>query len=230
MKKLSPGPFMAQKIGGLSAFYLAAAYILAMPYFLILVDYQGAGDPAAKAALVFRHHASLTTMYLVTYVVFGIVLATLSLTIHARLKAAAPAASRFAACVGIIWACLLIASGTVFNAGIQALVDLYPTEPERAIWMWQGIEAVSKGLGGAGGEILGGLWVLTLSAIGLRSGTMPKALNILGMLLGATGLVSVIPALRSAAMVFGLMQIVWFVWAGIVLFRGPGTVKERAAA
>jgi len=50
---------------------------------------------------------------------------------------------------------------------------------------WQGIEAVANGLGNANGEILGGLWMLLVSLAALRTGGLPKGLNILGVLVGA---------------------------------------------
>ena len=68
-----------------------------------------------------------------------------------------------------------------------------------------------------GGELLGGLWVLLVSAAALRAGELPKALGWLGVAIGAAGVLSVVPALRDLAYGFGLLQIVWFVWLGIVM-------------
>lgn len=36
---------------------------------------------------------------------------------------------------------------------------------------------------------------------------------------GAAGVLSVVPALEDLAYVFGLLQIVWFVWLGVVMLR-----------
>jgi hypothetical protein len=76
---------------------------------------------------------------------------------------------------------------------------------------------VANGLGNANGEILGGLWVLLVSLAALRTGGLPKGLNILGLLVGVMGIITIIPALNGLVAVFGLDQIVWFVWLGIVL-------------
>jgi len=85
---------------------------------------------------------------------------------------------------------------------------------------WQGIESVANGLGNANGEILGGLWVLLVSLAALRAGGLPKGLNILGLLVGAVGIISLIPGLTEGMVgIFGLGQIIWFVWLGIVLLR-----------
>ncbi len=207
------------KVGGLAALYLAAAYVAAMPYFLVFVKYPDAVDPVEKVNLLISNHDSMRIMNLITYVVFGIVLAVVALTLNARLRRGASALSQAATVVGCIWAVMLVASGVIFNAGMAAVVDLQSTSPAQAVSAWQAIEPVAQGLGGSGGEILGGLWVLLVSLAALRGATLPKALNWSGIAVGAAGVLSVVPALAALAYVFGLLQIVWFVWLGIVMLR-----------
>jgi hypothetical protein len=211
--------FGQQNAGGLAALYLAAAYLLAMPFFLLLVDYQSAVDPAAKVASLVTNHGAMQVMYLITYVVFGIALSILALALYERLKPAAPALMQTATAVGLIWAVLLIASGLVFNAGMGAVVTLYPANPAQAVSMWQAIEPVSNGLSSTDGEILGGLWVLLVSIAGLRGGGFSRAFGWFGMAVGAIGLASVIPPLKDGAILFGLVQIGWFVWLGFSMLR-----------
>jgi len=38
-------------------------------------------------------------------------------------------------------------------------------------------------------------------------------------LVGVVGIITIIPALNAMVAVFGLGQIIWFVWLGIVLLR-----------
>jgi hypothetical protein len=208
-----------QKAGGLAALYLAAAYLLAMPFFLLLVDYHSAVDPVAKVASLVNNHSAMQVMYLITYVVFGIALSILALALYERLKPAAPALMQTATAVGLIWAVLLVASGLVFNAGMGAVVTLYPANPAQAVSMWQAIEPVSDGLSCVDGEILGGLWVLLVSIAGLRVGGFSRAFGWFGVVLGAIGLASVIPPLTDLAILFGLVQIGWFVWLGFSMLR-----------
>ena len=209
-----------QKAGGLAALYLALAYLLAMPFFLLLVDYHSAVDPAAKVASLVTNHGAMQVMYLITYVAFGIVLAVLALALYERLKPAAPALMQTATAVGLIWAVLLVASGLVFNAGMGAVVALYPANPAQAVSIWQAIEPVSDGLSCAGtGEILGGLWVLLVSIAGLRVGGFSRAFGWFGVVVGAIGLASVIPPLAEVGILFGLVQIGWFVWLGFSMLR-----------
>ena len=208
-----------QKAGGLAALYLAAAYLLAMPFFLLLVDYHSAVDPAAKVASLVTNHGAMQVMYLITYVVFGIALSILALALYERLKPAAPALMRAATTVGLIWAVMLIASGLVFNAGMGAVVALYPANPAQAVSVWQAIEPVSDGLSCVDGEILGGLWVLLVSIAALRVGGFSRAFGWFGVVVGAIGLASVIPPLTDLAILFGLAQVGWFVWLGFSVLR-----------
>ncbi len=215
-----------QKAGGIAALYLALAYIAAMPFFLLVVDYQSATTAAEKVALVVGNYGSMYAMYLATYVAFGFALGVLALTLYDRVKATAPATARVATAVGLLWAVALVTSGMVFNYGMTTVVKLAKTDIEAARLTWQAIEPVAQGLGGAGGEVLGGLWVLLVSLVALRGRALPKALCVLGIIIGVAGLVSVVPVLNAAAYLFGLAQIVWFVWVGVVLMK----TKAAAAA
>jgi hypothetical protein len=208
-----------QKAGGFAALYLAAAYLVAMPYFLVFVRYPAVTDPVEKVTMLVGNHDSLRAVYLLTYVVFGIVLAVLALALYARMKAGAPTLTLVGTVAGLVWAVVLVASGMIFNAGVAAVVDLHATNPAQAVTAWQSIEPVAQGLGGSGGELLGGLWVLLMSVAALRTGVLPKMLGWLGIVIGAMGVISVVPALSDVAYGFGLLQIVWFVWLGIVMLR-----------
>ena len=220
-RKASPvgGGVRQQKVGGLAALYLAAAYLVAMPYFLVFVKYPTVTDPVEKVTMLVGNHDSMRAVYLLTYVIFGMVLAVLALALYARVKGGAPTLTLSGTVAGLIWAVVLVASGMIFNAGVAAVVDLHATSPTQAVSAWQAIEPVAQGLGGSGGELLGGLWVLLMSVAALRTAALPKMLSWLGIAIGALGVISVVPALKDVAYGFGLLQIVWFVWLGIAMLR-----------
>ena len=102
---------------------------------------------------------------------------------------------------------------------MAAVVGLHGTSPTEAISAWQAIEPVTEGLGGSGGELLGGLWVLLVSVAALRTRGLPRVLSYLGVAIGTAGVLSIVPILKDLGYVFGLLQIVWFVWLGIVMLR-----------
>jgi len=215
-----------QKFGGFAALYMAAAHLIGIVIFLVVLDYLSITDPAQKVALNVDKQMVIFSTNLLMYVFFGFFLIALSLALYDRLKSGAPAIMQVATAIGIIWAGSLIASGMVANAGLATVVSIYAKDPVQAALTWQGIESVANGLGNANGEILGGLWVLLVSLAALRAGGLPKGLNILGLLVGAVGIITIIPALNALTGVFGLGQIIWFVWLGIILLRNS---PSRAA-
>lgn len=209
-----------QKFGGFAALYMAVAYLVGIVLFLVVLDYPSITDPAQKVALLVRMPTVIFATNLLMYVFFGVVLIVLALALYDRLRAGAPALMQVATALALIWAGSLIASGMVANAGIAPVVALHAKDPTQAALTWQGIESVANGLGNSNGEILGGLWVLLVSLAALRTGGLPKGLNILGILVGAVGIISIIPGLTdSLTGIFGLGQIIWFVWLGITLLR-----------
>jgi len=213
-----------QKWGGFAALYLAVVNLIAMVIFIAVLDYPGITNPAQKVALLAEKQTVIFSTNLLNYVFFGVVLIVLSLALYERLKAGAPAIMQVATVIGITWAGSLIASGMVASAAIAPVVALYARDPAQAALTWQGIESVTNGLGNANGEILGGLLTLLVSLAALRARGLPRGLNILGLLVGAAGIISIMPALTDLMIgIFGLTQIIWFVWLGMVLLRSnPG--------
>jgi hypothetical protein len=218
-----------QRSGGFAALYLAAAYLIGMLLFLVVLDYPGITEPAQKVALLVEKQAVIFSTNLLMYVFFGVFLIVLALALYDRLKCEAPALMQAATALGIIWAGSLIASGMVSNAGIAPSVSLYATDPAQAALSWQGFETVASGLGNGNGEILGGLMMLLVSIAALKSAAFPKALNILGLLVGAVGFITIVPQLTDLVGVFGLGQMIWFVWLGILLLRSDPKVSPADA-
>ena len=208
-----------QKFGGFAALYMAVAHLIGIVIFIVVLDYLSITDPAQKVALNIEKQSVIFSTNLLMYVFFGFALIVLSLALYDRMKSGAPAIMQVATAIGIIWAGSLIASGMAANAGLATVAALYAKDPAQAALTSQAIEAITNGLGNANGEILGGPLTLLVSLAALRTGGLPKGLNILGVLVGAVGIITIIPALNALVAVFGLGQIIWFVWLGIVLLR-----------
>jgi hypothetical protein len=209
-----------RKMGGIAALYLAAAYLVGIVLFLIVLDYPSITDSAQKVTLLVEKQMVIFSTNLIMYVIFGVFLVILALALYDRLKSGAPAIMQVATAIGIIWAGSLIASGMVSNAGIAPVVALYTQDPARAALAWMEIETVASGLGNGNGEILGGLLTLLVSWAAWRAGGLPRGLNILGLLVGAVGIASLLPGLTALTGMFGISQLVWYVGLGIVLLRG----------
>lgn len=226
-----------QRWGGVAALYHGAAYVFAMIFFLLLVDYPGVADAGEKVSLLVANTGAMYGMMFVAYILFGILLVVLSLALRQRLRNQAPALVDVATVFGIIWATILIAAGMIFNVGMHAVVEMFATDPDRAHTVWTVVELVHDGIGG-GSEIVGGVWILLISIAALRNSPpengasekrttvvrpLPRALNYLGIVIGVAGVLSDIPGLGEIlGIVFGLLQIVWFFWLGSRLIRRAG--------
>ena len=212
------------KFGGIAALYMAIAHLTGLIIFIVILDYISITDLTQKVAMNVDNQVVVFSTNLLMYVFFGFFLIVFALALYNRLKAGAPALMQVATVIGIIWAGSLIASGMVANAALASVVSLYATDPTQAALTWQGIEPAIDGLGNANGEILGGLMTLLISLAALRAGELPRGLNILGLVIGAVGMISLVPGLTGTlGPVFGLGQIIWFIWMGIVLLRSnPG--------
>ena len=208
-----------QKMGGISALYLAAAYIVGMIGFLTVVDVSGVVDPVQKVALMADNLTFLYIMHLIVYVVWGFFMVVLALALYERLKAGSPAIVQTATVFGIFWGCVIIISGMIYISGMQNVVDLYAKVVAQAATVWLAIDSIIEGLAGSN-EILGGIWILLISWAALRMGQFPRILNYLGVAVGVAGIISVVPALAEIFIfIFALGQIVWFIWLGIVMLR-----------
>lgn len=209
-----------QKSGGIAALYQAAAYLIGITIFLVVLDYPSITDINQKVSLMVEQQKIIYATNLLMYVFFGISLVILSLALDERLRSGAPALTKVATVIGLIWAGSLIASGMISNAGIAPVVTLQATNPQQAALTLTTIETVaSNGIGNGNGEILGGVWTLLISLAGLRGGSLPKGLNYFGVLIGAAGIASVFPGLTDLVSLFGISQLIWFIGIGIILFR-----------
>ena len=206
-----------QKLGGFAALFEALAYVIGMVFFMLLID-STATNPTEKVSMLAKNQVNLHIVTFIIYILFGIALVILAITLNERLKTTSSHSIKIATVFGLIWAIVVIASGMIYNVGMQTVIDLFKTDPKQAETVWITIETVHNALGG-GTEILGGIWILLVSIAGIQSNTFPKSLNYFGIFIGASGILSDIPFLRVLGMVYGLTQIFWFIWLGIVLLK-----------
>jgi Domain of unknown function (DUF4386) len=223
---IAPG---LRRAGGFAALYVAAGYLAAIPYFVFLVDYPGATSPEDKVTLFAHHHTSMYLMHLVSFELVALALIVVTLGVYQHLHEHAPATIQVASVVGLVHTGLLLASVMVFDHGMAVVVDQHASDPRQAVATWQAIGPVADALGGTGGDVLGGVWFLLVSWVALRSGVFRRSTNWLGLAVGAAALFSAVPGLGSLEVVTGLLQIVWFLWFGILTTRTRSTESPLIA-
>ena len=218
-----------QKSGGIAALLHAAAYVVGLVLGLTLIFPLLDAAPNQYLAFVSENQALVYLWNLISYWGSAITLVIMVLALYERLKDGSPALAPIATAFGLIWAGLIIASGNLMLRNIGVVSGLYGTDPAQAVTAWTALQSVENGIT-SGNELVGSLWVLLLSVAALRTGQLNRALNILGVVLGVVGMLTIVPALfDSLVMVFGPGMIVWSVWAGIILLRGNRVAATQQA-
>ena len=218
--------------GGVAALIQALCYVCG---FVMMATFLNPGNTDGwnqlqKLEFVLAHKGIIQLWNVVIYVVFGVALVVLAVSLHHLLKAASPLLMATATSFGLIWAGLVLASGMIANVGLESIGEAYARNATEAVEAWAVIAAVQDGLGG-GVEIVGGLWVLLVSIVTLRQRhVFPTHLSLIGMFVGAAGIGTLVPALGVLGAVFGISQILWFLIMGIVLVRSDEVRLERSKA
>ncbi len=203
--------------GGIAALVLAASYIIGFVMWGAVL-----GEPpdtlSGKVAFVSDNLNILTLTTILIYHIPGVALVLLVLGLRQHLGSTESVLANWSAVLGFIWAGIVLASGMIYVVGAHAIADLATSEASNAATSWHTVTVISDALGG-GSELVGALWVLGASVIAHRSGKLPTTLTFLGYFIAMAGTLTVLPQLSVFQSVFGLAQIAWFGWIGMVLLR-----------
>lgn len=221
------------RAGGVAALVQAATWVFGFVIFGTVIASAGAdlaADPAAYVAFVADNQLVLHVWYAVIYLLFGGALVVLAPIVGDRVKANAPVLARTATVFALIWATLMFAVGMSAIVGYDMVVALHDSDPTRAAALADTVDVLIEGMGG-GIELVGGLWVALLSVAALHTGVFPKALNRLGVVIGAAGIATTaLPATDVFGAIFGLGSIVWFTWLGVHMVRAARVAGTRTAS
>ena len=134
-----------RRAGGIAALYEGLAYIIGMIGFLAVVNIGGIADPIEKVNAMAANQGFLATLHLIVYVIWGVSLVVLTLALHQRLQGNKYPITMTATAFGMIWSVLVIASGMIYNIGMETVVGLAANDPAQAGTVWMAIEAVFNG-------------------------------------------------------------------------------------
>jgi hypothetical protein len=220
-----------QTSGGIAAIFHSLAYLVGLGLYLTILTPILDADPVRYLALLADYQSLMYVWIFIAYWVAGFCMVVVALALYDQLKAGSPALMQVATVLGLIWGGLIIASGNLMLHNFDEITNLYGKDPAQAETVLAAITAVEDGII-SGNEFIGGLWILLLSCAALRTDGLNKALNYFGLVIGAAGIVSIVPAFaETAIMIFALSMIVWFIWMGIVLLRGSSSkVVEQTDA
>lgn len=213
-----------QKIAGVSAIFEALIYIVSFVYFGAFWAYPSEGTASEKMAYLAENQFVFSMIYFLMYAVFGIFLAVLVVGLYEKLKLTNDPIVKVGSVFGVVWVVLVIASGMLANIGLSHAINLMDLSSEKAFDMWRMISVLIESLGG-GNELVGGLWVLLVSIAALKAEEFPRGLNYLGIIVGVSGIATIYPD-EVFTEIFGITQIIWFVWLGIFMLGQSNANKS----
>ena len=212
-----------QRLSGFSAIGEGIIYILAFLYFGALWEFPHGGDSTQIMSFMREHQFSFSAINFLMYIIFGCLLAIVVIGIYQKLVDKCPALVQVATLFGAVWVGLVVASGMISNIGLASVLNIASENSDRALEVWDVINIIVESLGG-GNELIGGLWVLLLSVAAVKAKEFSLPLNYLGVIVGSVGILTVYPA-EILTEIFGVSQIIWFFWLGLILIRNPQVNK-----
>ncbi|MEO3677659.1 hypothetical protein ABGI61_01400 [Rheinheimera sp. FR7-31] len=208
--------------GGLAAIAMALCYVAMAVVFFGMLSMPAGLDTAGKIQYLQQHHLLVASGYGIGYLLFGVLLAIVLQALQQVFANSPSALFKLAERFGHVWLVLMMVSGMVALIGLQMVFRLMESDPQQVLALYNTRNLLTEALGG-GIELVGGLWVLLLSIAGLQQQRFAKALNVLGLVVGALGILTVMHTLPYLKDAFGITQLIWFIWLGISLLRATKT-------
>lgn len=213
-----------QKFGGIGALLQAGFFAALLVLDLFVLPGPSTLNEPAKA-LPFAATSPLLSILSLIYIplFFGIILVALAL--YDRLQADSPGLVRFATVAGLIGAVLFVARGMIGFTGLAQLTHEYVQNPAGAGGAYLALRFVVSGLNVAAVFAVG--WTILLASwAALQTGKLSRALNYVGLLAGAVGILSsVIP---YGGLIGSGITLVWSVWLAVMLLV-PQLERREAA-
>jgi len=210
------------RLGALALFMMPLCYVGMFVIFGALLEIPQTSNLSERIEYVVSEQGLIGFAYIVGYLIFGVLLLVAVQSLHKRLSGVSTHLLNSASLFGLTWVVLMMCAGMTALVGMNTMTVLYPKDPQASETLFYVYTTVVNALGG-GIELVGGLWVLLISVVSLRSCVLPKGLGILGLIVGAFGILTIFRSIPMTNEVFGLSQIIWFFGVGAVLCRTQDT-------
>lgn len=183
------------------AFGCAFCYAFGLVFFVLVFP------EALNTSSLLTTYLERQTLYeiwiIIIYMVFAVAVLQLSLSLKKR-----DPVFNFSYTIAILWATLLLASGSIALVGIEAVSSKTIQDAQT---LWEPLSVVQNALGG-GTEFVGGLWNICIALPLLKKN---KPLAVFGILVGIIGVFTLFSAFRDWVLYFGILQLLFFVGLGI---------------
>ncbi|SEL08080.1 protein of unknown function [Colwellia chukchiensis] len=215
------------KWGGLAAIVEACTYIFGFILFFGILNTTGLETPKQYLSFVIEHRDSYFLGYLISGILFSLALIILVHATYQTFKQVSPEFINITTIIGYLWAGLVLASSLIFLSSLGPIAKYHAIDPDAALVINRSITIVVDALGG-GIELVGALWVLAISYVGLKGKIFSQWLHYWGVLVGLAGVLTIFAGFSFLAdngffstttAIFGLGQIVWFLGLGFAMLN-----------
>lgn len=216
-----------QKFGGISAIALAFTYVFGFILFFGILNIQDGLNELERLDFMLNNRDAFYIGYLVIGVLFSFLLMFLVQVLSWRFKQGLQQINHYASAVGYIWATCVLISSLIFLTSLAPIAKYKELDPQQGLIIKQTVSIVVNALGG-GIELVGALWVLLISYLGLRLKVYHFSVHWLGIIIGVVGVLTLFSGLSFlssyvffdfATAVFGLGQIIWFLVLGVLMIK-----------
>ncbi|TDO98649.1 hypothetical protein [Marinomonas balearica] len=208
------------RLTGYLSLIQSGIFLLGMVFyimFLLPITFDLGVVSVDQIGIILDHKNMLQSFYGMTYIVFSVLL----LFLNSALCRDCPnqVLTSITRHFGIVWSVLLLCSGLFVITSFEyiALADV-----ENSIKMSTLAIAnlMMEALGG-GNELIGGLWVGSMSIILRKAFYIGRTQWLLGLVIGGIGVITVFPKLSELGAFFGIGMIIWFAALGVTKLK-PG--------
>jgi len=219
-----------QKWGGVAAIIEAFTYIFGFILFFGVLGPNKPDIPEHYLEFLINNRDLYFVGYLVIGILFSFTLILLVQSIYHRFKFASPEIMKFTTTVGYLWVFMILSSSMIFLSSLGSLSKYHALDAEHALVIYQALSVVIDALGG-GIEIVGAVWVIVISYVGLKNKIYNSLLHYWGFVVGISGFLTLFsgfsflstnPFFELTTAIFGLGQIIWFLVLGICMLRDSG--------
>ena len=216
-----------QRAGGIAAIVCTSTYLFGFVFFFGLIDAPADSSDMARLRALISQRDIFFIGYAVIGIVFSLSLLLLNQSLLAVFEKASPIIARYNSAIGYIWAAFVLASTFVFLVSLPLINNYANTSEEHAVIVLKNIDIVVDALGG-GIELLGAIWVMLISFIGIKNSIYPKGTHLIGIVVGVAGILTLFSGLsflsahslfEASTAIFGLGQIVWFILIAVHMLR-----------
>ncbi|ADZ92398.1 hypothetical protein [Marinomonas mediterranea] len=206
------------KLSGYLSLIQGAIFLISILWYVILLMPIGVELRALSVdqlALITEHKGMLQLFYGIAYVLFALLLVGLNIAICKVDNTSIM--NNIALIMGSIWSGFLLGCGLLVIASFE-YIAMPHSDNSIKLNLLMFVSVIVEAIGG-GNELVGGIWVASISISLKKACHIGSSQCLLGLAIGVIGIMTVVPSLGELGALFGIGMIVWFAALGVTQLK-----------